>query len=685
MSTLSHRDAGEAAFAAGEFAAARDHFDRAVAADRQDARAVFGRGRARFRLEDYDAAIDDIERALQLGFDEREARLLKIEAHRLLGIYDPVIADCERLLAATPDDARLLFLRGEALDSEGDPEAALADFERAEALGIRHAQLFARKSDSLNSLDREDEAIEALAESCRRDADPPYDPGDYHSRAHTWQRFGRHDEALADFARAVALEPDSTHHLNCRSGLFFELDRISEAEADLDRIAELENRSDSMAEKTIIHPFVIELFGDAPLDSLSVTNRRFPSRAIADLHVAFETLPTAGVEVVKFFSAQYCGQPLQTFEQVYNRDRRNPVTSSPPKYMEIDIGEDEPIRALQDGLWLLKFAGEPLAVVFFGDYNGLHVIAASHGTPAGTAAANKLFKHIEDAIAKSRCYRGKVLSLESKEMYNGQGLGVMVHRIREVKRDEVILPAKTLDLLDRNVMAFVKQRPMLGKLGLAVKKGLLFYGPPGTGKTHTIHYLAGTIPGHTTFLISAEQVGNLSEYMTLARLLEPSMVVIEDVDLIARDRAEMRSAHEEVLLNKLLNEMDGLKANTEILFVLTTNRPEALEAALASRPGRVDQAIEFPLPNPEGRAKLVRLYSQGVPISDALVQTTVIRTDNVAASFIKELMRRAIQLALMRGEAELRIAESDVDGALDEMLVTGGSLNRKLLGAHPGE
>jgi ATP-dependent 26S proteasome regulatory subunit len=62
---------------------------------------------------------------------------------------------------------------------------------------------------------------------------------------------------------------------------------------------------------------------------------------------------------------------------------------------------------------------------------------------------------------------------------------------------------------------------------------------------------------------------------------------------------------EEPLLNKLLNEMDGLKQDADILFVLTTNRPEQLESALAGRPGRIDQAIEVPLPDEIGRGKLV--------------------------------------------------------------------------------
>ena len=81
---------------------------------------------------------------------------------------------------------------------------------------------------------------------------------------------------------------------------------------------------------------------------------------------------------------------------------------------------------------------------------------------------------------------------------------------------------------------------MRGKLqavGQQSKKGLLFYGLPGTGKTHTIQYLASSLEGYTTLLVTAEQVCLLHEYFSLARLLQPSILVIEDADLIALDEA----------------------------------------------------------------------------------------------------------------------------------------------------
>jgi ATP-dependent 26S proteasome regulatory subunit len=174
-------------------------------------------------------------------------------------------------------------------------------------------------------------------------------------------------------------------------------------------------------------------------------------------------------------------------------------------------------------------------------------------------------------------------------------------------------------------------------------------------------------------------MGWLGAYMGLARLLQPAMVVIEDVELIARDRNDMDNPCEESLLNKLLNEMDGLKEDADILFVLTTNRPQELESTLAGRPGRIDQAIEVALPDDIGRGKLVRLYGRGLTLNAAIVDEAVRRTEGVSAAFIKELMRRIAQSAIARNGGDSGIS-ADIDEALDDILFAGGRLNVKLLG-----
>ena len=271
-----------------------------------------------------------------------------------------------------------------------------------------------------------------------------------------------------------------------------------------------------------------------------------------------------------------------------------------------------------------------------------------------------------------------MLSLDGDTDYRGRSRGVMVHKLPPVRREDVILPEATLKLLDRNVLNFVGSRAQLRRLGQSTRKGILLYGPPGTGKTHTIRYLASNLPGHTTLIITAAQVALLAHYMNLARLLQPSMVVIEDVDLIARDRDEMGPC-EESMLNGLLNEMDGLKQDADILFILTTNRPEQLEGALASRPGRIDQAIEVPLPDDIGRRKLVQLYGRGLPLGEAVVAEAAQRTKGVSAAFIKELMRRVAQASIAR-DGGITVETADIAEALDNMLFAGGKLNVKLLG-----
>src|ERR687888_1543779 len=100
----------------------------------------------------------------------------------------------------------------------------------------------------------------------------------------------------------------------------------------------------------------------------------------------------------------------------------------------------------------------------------------------------------------------------------------------------------------------------------------------------------------------------------MACLLQPATILLEDVDLIAEERTQQDSGCN-VLLFELLNQMDGLADDADILFLLTTNRPDILEPALAARPGRIDEAVELPLPDADGRRALFDLYARGLTVS----------------------------------------------------------------------
>jgi hypothetical protein len=422
-------------------------------------------------------------------------------------------------------------------------------------------------------------------------------------------------------------------------------------------------------------------------EQLVAASRTFPATARVDLQSALDTLMKAYESTPLGIHVQHHYETV-TIAHVLHNASHSPVVIAPLQHDEVDIGEALPARCLKQGLWLARAGRMPFAVLLspasqHGSNLGTHIEIVVAPEPASIELSRKFLDDVEALVQRAATYRGKVLSLERVDDYSGRVGGIKVHKLRSVRREDVILPRATLELLESNIFAFMERRDALRTLGLPTKKGLLFYGPPGTGKTHTLHYLASRLPDHTTLLITAEQVGLIDVYFQLARFLQPAMIVIEDVDLIARAREETSGPCAESLLNKLLNEMDGLREDASLLFVLTTNRPDQLEAALASRPGRIDQAIEFPLPDAPGRRQLIRLYAGSLPIADDVIEKIVERTDKASAAFIKELMRRAAQFSLNDGGS---LTNEHVSNALEEMVFRGGSLNLRLLGgAAPAE
>jgi ATP-dependent 26S proteasome regulatory subunit len=159
------------------------------------------------------------------------------------------------------------------------------------------------------------------------------------------------------------------------------------------------------------------------------------------------------------------------------------------------------------------------------------------------------------------------------------------------------------------------------------------------------------------------------------------MIVVEDVDLIAEERD--RYSRETPLLFALLNEMDGLADDADVVFLLTTNRADLLEPALASRPGRVDQAVHIDLPDKSARAQLFELYRGRLDIDTSRLGSVLERTEGVTASFLKELLRRAAVIAADRdshAEDDLHVSADDLDAALEDLMDTRNQMTRSVLG-----
>ena len=323
--------------------------------------------------------------------------------------------------------------------------------------------------------------------------------------------------------------------------------------------------------------------------------------------------------------------------------------------------------------------------------------ASDMGQPATTVEvaaqapdfAARIAADLRQLAVEHNVYRRQVVSF-THDMF-GEREAVLSFQPRPtMTAAELILPEATTSAITRQVVGVARHRRRLLAAGQHLKRGLLLYGPPGVGKTHTVRYLMSQLTETTIVQLAGNTLHMIGPACSVARTLQPAMIVIEDVDLIAEERA-MHPGHHPLLF-QLLNEMDGLAEDADVVFLLTTNRADLLEPALAQRPGRVDQAVALEHPDLDARHRLVDLYRGGLDVDETRLDTVLARTEGVTASFLKELLRRAAVLASQATPADdpeptnrLTVTADHLDTALEELMDTRNAMTRTLLGGqlHP--
>jgi cell division protease FtsH len=348
--------------------------------------------------------------------------------------------------------------------------------------------------------------------------------------------------------------------------------------------------------------------------------------------------------------------------------------AGPQEHVTVQVGE-RTIVCVAAGMFLIRDGDECfVAAVRGGDPQSGEPDVVIEVMGGVREQAERFLSEIVRLMGVHNVYRGRVLEVGGGE-WGGPSFEVRV--LPKVEREGIVLPSGVLERIERHALTFGAQAERLREAGRHIKRGLLLYGPPGTGKTLSAMYLANRMPERTVLILTGAGLSAIGPACQMARNLAPSMVVMEDVDLVALDRDEYSS---NALLFELLNEMDGMQQDLDVVFLLTTNRPDRLEPALAARPGRVDMAVELPLPDADARRRLIALYSQGLEVRARKLADLIDKTDGASPAFIRELLRRAALLAIESSDGDIVLDDSHLLAALEELSSDGGPLTRKLLG-----
>jgi len=174
------------------------------------------------------------------------------------------------------------------------------------------------------------------------------------------------------------------------------------------------------------------------------------------------------------------------------------------------------------------------------------------------------------------------------------------------------------------IVEFLQDPQKFSRLGGKIPKGALLVGPPGTGKTLLARAIAGEA-GVPFFAISGSDfvemfvgvgASRVRDMFEQAKKNAPCIVFIDEIDAVGRQRGSGMGGgndEREQTLNQLLVEMDGFESNEGVILLAATNRADVLDKALL-RPGRFDRQIHVPLPDINGRKKILEIHSGKIPV-----------------------------------------------------------------------
>src|SRR6187401_549132 len=230
----------------------------------------------------------------------------------------------------------------------------------------------------------------------------------------------------------------------------------------------------------------------------------------------------------------------------------------------------------------------------------------------------------------------------------------------------------------QEIVEFLKDPTKFARLGGQIPKGALLVGSPGTGKTLLARAIAGearvpffTISG-SDFVemfvgVGASRVRDMFEQ---AKKNAPCIVFIDKIDAVGRHRGHglgNSNDEREQTLNQLLVEMDGFEANEGIIIIAATNRPDVLDPALL-RPGRFDRQVVVPIPDIDGREKILAVHMKKVPLAPDVNPRTIARgTPGFSGADLANLVNEAALLAARRNKR--LVAMQEFEDAKDKVMM----------------
>jgi AAA+ superfamily predicted ATPase len=429
--------------------------------------------------------------------------------------------------------------------------------------------------------------------------------------------------------------------------------------------------------------------GYPSMASFGVHTKEFPHYRFVDLYRTVEEYCKSRSEVMTIDSEQE--EDLNSLlhgkrkKYISRRIKRSRNTAWP-------VGPAEEVYLPVDRFWLCK-PSTPQSrdrLIFRLRYDEVLAKATLEVASEDPSFGESCLTRLAARSVENSVYRNRLLELTfesgAKDQYGDiertERFRVMFKATEPVGDEDIVIDEEVRETLRRNVIDLHLKRDMLKAHHVPIRRGVLLYGPPGTGKTFACRYLCGKLPNITRIVATGAALLQVNSIFSLARTLQPSLVILEDVDLVFSSReVNLYSS----VLGDLLDQMDGLRPHEDIGFILTTNSIDRMEAAIKDRPGRISQCIYFGAPKAELRKRYLLHYLQRYKTSALDVDKLVAESDGATQAFLKEWVHRSVQIATERLASqyvELELQNEDFREAMREMRRFSEGSTGRIIGFH---
>ncbi|MFS8637549.1 MAG: CDC48 family AAA ATPase [Gemmatimonadota bacterium] len=250
-------------------------------------------------------------------------------------------------------------------------------------------------------------------------------------------------------------------------------------------------------------------------------------------------------------------------------------------------------------------------------------------------------------------------------------------QVPNVRWDDVGGLEEAKQILREGVELPLKHPEAFHRLGIRPAKGFLLFGPPGTGKTLLAKAVAreaesNFIATKSSDLLSkwyGESEQQVSRLFQRARQVAPTVIFIDEIESLAPQRGGGlgEPAVTERVVNTLLSEMDGLEELEGVVVIGATNRPTLIDPALL-RPGRFDELVYVPVPDRDGRLKILQIHTADMPLADDVdLEDLADRTAGYTGADLEDLVRRAGMQALRENIHATEVPMRYFERALEEV------------------